>query len=323
MIKPRVYTFFVLWLLLLYACSFKNGLTPADDQNPSINPPGENGPCAYSTTDGPASLVAYMSDVQSLTFRIPTTNAHPPFPTIIIEPGFFSLATDLEDVQNQYASHGFLVIGVNNTAHFNLITTNLEPYKAALLQTVRFAIESSRDSANTLFGKVDTTALGISGHSMGGGGAIMACNATADPYNRYIKSAIAMNPYGKCSCANITAPICLIASQNDSITNPFMWGLSAKPENVYFSYQSAPSTTIKLFTIFKDMDHNGVVDANLFLSTSGNAQLFLPTMVAWFKVYLARDNRYQIYLDTTGTGYAALKSRFIGTGDVPAYLYGK
>jgi hypothetical protein len=132
-----------------------------------------------------------------------------------------------------------------------------------------------------------------------------------------------MNPYGKCSCANITAPVLLISSQNDSINNPFMWGLSAKPENVFYSYQSAPGETTKLFAIFKNMDHNAVVDENLFLATSGNAGLFLPTMVAWFKVYLEGDNDYQRFLDTTGSGYAALKSRFAAKGNVPAYLYSK
>jgi hypothetical protein len=173
MIKYSAYAYLLLWLLLPCACSPENRLIQKEGP---LYPPGENGPCAYATVSGPDSFAAYMSDVKNLTFKIPTSFARPPFPTIILEPGFFSVTTDLDDVQNRYASHGFLVIGVINTAQFNLITTSLEPYKAALLQTLRYAIESSRDSANALFGKIDTTAIGISGHSMGGGGAIMACD---------------------------------------------------------------------------------------------------------------------------------------------------
>jgi len=102
-----------------------------------------------------------------------------------------------------------------------------------------------------------------------------------------------------------------------------MNSVSSCPEHVYFSYTSLPVNTPKLFANFKAMDHNAVVDKNIFLVTSGNAAKFLPTMVSWFKVYLANDSRYQCYLDTTGIGYAPIKPYFTAKGSVPAYIYCK
>lgn len=273
----------------------------------------------YTVSNSVNKFPAYMHTVSSLTYRIPQTKG--PLPAVIVEPGFFSSTTQLDDVQNRLASHGFLVIGVNNTSHFNLITTNLEPYKAALLETIQFVLHSTTDSSHPLYRKVDTLSIGIIGHSMGGGGVIMACNSIGSDYNRYIKTAIAMNPYGKCSGSNIKIPVMLFSSDRDSIINPFMPHDAASPENVYFSFNSIQNGNIKLFANFKNMDHNGVVNATFLLSTSGSAELFLPTIISWLKVYLAGDVRYEVYLDSNNKAFAVIKDRFVEKGSVAAYQY--
>jgi alpha-beta hydrolase superfamily lysophospholipase len=262
-----------------------------------------------------------MTDVKKLVLRIPSIGTRTPLPTIILEPGFFSVSTDLEDVANRYASHGFIVIGVTNTSHYKLITTSLEPYRQALLQTIQYAVESCKISTSQHFGLVDTNAIGVSGHSMGGGGTIMACDSILHTYSHYIKTAVAMNPFGKCSGFNIKIPVFLFSSELDAIFNPFMPGVSSSPGDVFFTFQSIPSSNTKLYANFKGMDHNAVVDKNFLLSTSGNAPVFLPSMVSWFKVYLAKDTSYQKYIDTTSTEFLTLKSRFIIKESSPDYLY--
>lgn len=315
---------FILYCLLCTSCSCNKITDLPEGEPPSkVFPPTGDGPCKYTTINKDSLFPSYMSDVNNLTLRIPSTNTSPPFATIIIEPGFFSLSTDLENIADRYASHGFLVIGVTNTSHFNLITTSIEPYQLALQQVIRYTIECNQDNKSPLFKLIDTTAIGISGHSMGGGGTVMACEAVQDGSHSYIKTAIAMNPFGKCSVSNINMPILFIASDLDSVFNPFMPGVSSSSSDVFNIFQSVPESTTKLFANFKGMDHNAIVDKNIFLNTSGNAAFFLPTMVSWFKVYLAGDTTFNKYLDTTSAEFSTLKTRFTPKGNIPAYSYKK
>jgi hypothetical protein len=71
------------------------------------------------------------------------------------------------------------------------------------------------------------------------------------------------------------------------------------------------------------MDHNGVVDSTFFLSTSGNAELFLPTMVSWFKVYLLGETEFEKYLDSNSNEFKLISNRFVEKNSAPAYLYVK
>lgn len=291
------------------------------EQNPiTFNPPDADGAYNYKVSID-SILPSFMANVKELQIHTPVSDSIVTFPAIILEPGFFSVSTDLEDVSNRYASHGFIVVGVTNTAHFNLITTSLEPYKDALLETVRYLIESCRDSNSDLYGLIDSNAIGISGHSMGGGGTLMASNDVENAYNKHIKTAVCMNPFGKIIGENIRAPIFLFSSDLDAVINPFMLGVSSSPSDVFYSYESITQSTEKLFANFKDMDHNAVVDKNNFLATSGNASVFLPAMVSWFKVHLSQDADYQKYIDTTTAEFNKLKERYISKGRVPYYKY--
>jgi hypothetical protein len=71
------------------------------------------------------------------------------------------------------------------------------------------------------------------------------------------------------------------------------------------------------------MKHNALVDENVLLPSSGNAAIFLPSMVSWFKVHLSNDQDYRVYLSTASPEFAVLESRFVMSGDVPGYEYVK
>ncbi len=303
-------------MLIMDTCLCRQSENESVSMNES---PFSEGSHSFSTFIISSRLPDYMKDVDDLTFRIPAYDKTSTLPTLIIEPGFFSSTTRLDDLQNLYASYGFLVIGVNNKSHFNLITTSLQPYRDALLQTVRYVVDSQRDKRHDLYGLIDTAAIGISGHSMGGGGTILACNAVSDPYSRYIKAAIAMNPFGKCAGESIRAPILLIASELDSLTNPFMPGVSTSPEDIYASYLSIPANTAKCFALFKGMGHNGIIDRTPLFKTSGKISFYFPTMVSWFKVYLSNDTSYSCYIDMAEQEFAKIKGRFTNKGSIPAY----
>jgi hypothetical protein len=321
-VKPGKYSIISGLIMAVISCSHFRDTGDDSNATEKFYSPATDGPGTYMVTVD-TTLPSFMPNVKRLELRTPTLASPVALPTIIIEPGFFSVSTDLKDVQNRYATHGFLVVGVTNTAHFNLITTSLEPYKMAILETIRYLVESSKDSNNELFGLIDTNAIGISGHSMGGGGAIMASNDITNDYSRYIESVLCMNPFGRIKGEHIGVPIFMFSSDVDAVINPFMPGVSASPEDVYYSFSTITNSPEKLFANFKGMDHNAVVDKNFLLPTSGNAALFLPSMVSWFKVFLAGETEYQVYLDTTSSEFSAMQSRFIAKGAVPGYYYEK
>lgn len=314
----------VVLLFTTYVYGYSSTDSATNEKRPIMeyHSPMQKGPHAFIKTREQTLFPSFMKNVNDLTYRIPikSNSIKPPYPLVIIEPGFFALATSLDNLQDYYASHGFLVAGVNNTSHFNLITTSLEPYRKALLETIQFLLESNADQKSPLYCLIDTNAIGLSGHSMGGGGTLLVCDSANALVSRYIKAAIAMNPFGKVSGKGITIPVLLFASNNDSVPNPFMPGVSSSPANVFFSFNSIPETTPRLFANFDKMNHNGVCDHAVFLPTSGNANTFMPLMVAWFKIHLLKDLRYTDWVIKTGNGFDSLKSRFISKGSIPAYI---
>lgn len=311
----------ICFITFLYSCTHNSVVNTNNESEFKSNSPFSIGPFEYSEKVIDTTFPDYMEEVKEIDIRYPISSSLKPYPTIIIEPGFFSESTDLEDIKNRYASHGFLVIGMTNTSHYKLITTSLEPYRIAIEQTIKYAIECNRDSANLLFGLIDTNAIGISGHSMGGGGVLMVCNSDSSTMRSYVKSAIAMNPFGNCDASNIDIPIFIFSSDKDKVINPFMIGKTSKPEDIYSSFESLPMTTERLFSNYKDMDHNGVVDYKLILPTSGNAETFLPAMICWFKVHLSNDTTFAKYLDEKANEFEELKSCFTSHEDVPDYIY--
>jgi len=292
---------------------------PLIEEEASFFPPTKQGDSNFSVSIDSTGFPAYMDGVDDLTYRIPQSGTPGPFPVMVVEPGFFAQTTSLDDVQDYFASHGFLVAGVNNKSHFNLVTTSLHAYKIAYLQTIEYLVSCNNDSTHALFGIIDTTRIGICGHSMGGGGAILAADSLEHPYNGYISTVIAMNPFGTVSGSRLRVQVLLFSSDLDKTWNPFMPGVSSKPEDIYYTYGTIPATTTRFFANFADMDHNGVVDKHILLPTSGNAHLFLPLMVSWLKTHLCGDERYAPYLDPDAEEFAEIKEPLTTGAVVPAY----
>jgi hypothetical protein len=320
----------VIVILITFFYAFCNCSSSIADviefENKTFQPycsPDKKGPHAFINTKEKNVLPLYMYNVKDITYRIPiqSNSIQPPFPTIIFEPGFFAHCKNYNDLLDYFASHGFLVIGVDNKSHRKLITRTLEAYHYALLETLQFVIKCNSDENSQLFRLIDTNAIGLSGHSMGGGGALRACNSTFISLTKYIAAIIAMNPYGKVTADNITIPTLLFASSRDNACNPCMKSGTASPENVYLSYKSIPVSTNKLFANFNGMDHNAVRDYTIFFATSGNAFTFMPLMLAWFKIYLLKDNRYSTWIEISGMGYDSLKTRYAPKNMVPAYQF--
>ena len=129
--------------------------------------------------------------------------------------------------------------------------------------------------------------MAIMGHSMGGGGVLIA----ADKYPTEIQAAIPFTPWQPAGdFSQITAPTLVMAGSADRV--------AGVADHAWPHYQSIPESTIKVFMEIDGGSHF-IADTNRGedLGTIGRYG------IAWLKLYLDGDERYRgfIYGDEAAT----------------------
>ena len=153
-----------------------------------------------------------------------------------------------------WASHGFVVIASNSTQ-----TGSGEE----MVQGVAWLISENSRPGSLFFNRIDTDAVGASGHSQGGGGAI---NAGNDP--RVTCTAPIQPAPG--NVGGLQGPMFVIAGSDDTIVSPQLVSLT-----VY-----GPATVPSVFGILAGADHFAPV---------GSAEGMRGYLTAWFRLHLMKD----------------------------------
>jgi dienelactone hydrolase len=192
---------------------------------------------------------------------------------IAVSPGFTAYQSSISWIGERLASHGFVVITIDT------ITTSDQPdsrgrqLKAALDRVVTL----SRSSSSVLYNKVDASRLGVSGHSMGGGGTLAAARD-----NPSYKAAVPLAPWHTTkSWSRVTVPTLIIGGESDGIA-------SVRSHSIPF-YTSLPSSTRKAYA-----ELNG--EGHFFPQLSSNYPLVGRYMISWFKRFMDEDTRYSPFL---------------------------
>jgi dienelactone hydrolase len=214
------------------------------------------------------------------------TDCPAPFPGVVAIPGF----TELQNAINMWgtflASHGFVVMMVDSAAN-GAGNTGVQPASRALglwegVQTLQG--ENTR-SGSPLVGKIDTGRMAVMGHSMGGGGTLIAANAHAE-----LKGAIGLCPWNPGGTyPQDTVPTLVFAGTADVLV---------APSQATAEYQSIPTTTPKVYAEFNGGTH---FVANTPLGPAATDAVAARVGLSWFKVHLAGDNRYQQFLAKDAT----------------------
>ncbi|MET0342402.1 MAG: dienelactone hydrolase family protein [Polyangiales bacterium] len=201
------------------------------------------------------------------------TDATPPFAAVAFSPGFTATKEQYQEFLGPlYASHGIVLLLTTPTSTGDLPQQRSDDLKAAL-EVLK--AENAR-AGSPLQGKIATDRLGVTGHSMGGGGTLWAANSLGNQ----IKVAIPLQPWQPGQRFDkITAATLFISAQNDTI--------AGNAQNSSVHYASIPSSVPKYFVEFAGASH--------FL-TSNNRGSNYPGqskyMVAFLKAYLEDDTRY-------------------------------
>lgn len=231
-----------------------------------------------ASAKGPYNVQSYTSGyADSLAYAAATIwysdNAPTPAAGVAVSPGWTE--TQLLGWGEFLASHGFIVL----TLDTNNALTDLPPQRAtALMAAIDTIISENTRGGSPLQGKVDTGRMAIMGHSMGGGGTLIAANTNS---NR-LKAAIPLCPWnGDSNFSGVTVPTMIISGQLDSIA-----GIASHAVPFYAAITGA---TYRSYVEMSGADH--------FIA---NNPLLSPVVaryaLSWLQIHVNGDARYQKFL---------------------------
>lgn len=263
-----------------------SGVAVAQNPDPTPDPGGNNpfqrGPAptraVLEAARGPFTVgqatVPNPTGFGAGTIYFPTNTTEGPFAAISVAPGFTERQANVNWWGPRLASHGFVVVVIDTNS------TSDSPASRAtqLVAAVRQLATLSGTSGSPIAGKVDGTRLGVMGHSLGGGGTLIAAQN-----NPTLKAAIPFAPFnGNTNFSAVTVPTLIIACENDNVA----------PVNQHASpfYNS--------FTANLDKAYLEIAGGSHSCANSGNNNM--PVLgkygVAWFKKFMDNDTRYDTFL---------------------------
>jgi dienelactone hydrolase len=212
----------------------------------------------------------------------PTDTSQGTFGALVIAPGFTERQSAISWLGPRLASFGFVIFTIDTNS------TSDQPSTRAteLLAAADFLVNTSAQKS-----RVDGSRVGVSGHSMGGGGTLEA--AVTRPA---LKAAIPMDPWDQNTknFSNDHVPTLIIAAQNDNIAPVAQ---HAKP-----FYNSIATTVRKMYVELKGAGHNVTNSANV---TQAQFE------IAFLKRFLDNDTRFTQFL--CGISQPSTVSTFMNT----------
>ena len=203
------------------------------------------------------------------------SNASGQLGTIAVVPGFTARQSSINWLGPRLASWGFVVVTIDTNSTSDQPAARATQLMAALKQVV----DESKVAGSPFFGKVDGTRLGVMGHSMGGGGSLIAANG-----NPTLKAAIPMAPWNlNRNFAGVKVPTLVLACQNDTV--------AAVNRHASPFFESIPATTDKGFLEVKGGSHLCPIS-----SSTANQPLLGKYSVAWMKRFMDNDTRFSPFL---------------------------
>ena len=201
------------------------------------------------------------------------------YPAVSFGHGFFQATTQYDDPMAHLATHGYFVIASNSE-------TGLFPSHQQFANDLRSCLswleQQNADAGSPYFGRINTQAFGMSGHSMGGGCSIVASAADARVRALVPLAPAETNVSAIGASATLACPVLMICGTQDTIV--------PTSSNGQLMYNAAPRAR-QLVSITGGF-HCGFTDASSIGCDSGgitrSAQQAITRrlLVEWFNVYL-------------------------------------
>ncbi|WP_156472429.1 poly(ethylene terephthalate) hydrolase family protein [Sphingobacterium populi] len=156
--------------------------------------------------------IFYPSDIQSL------ENV----PVISFVGGLLSNAANYDALINLWTSYGFIVVNSNNFINFS---------PTLHFTGIQQLVAENNDPSSPLYNKADLSKILVSGHSAGGGGALLISSSLVRPFlravdpNINIAGSFPMQASFNATGLTVDAPTLILTGQNDLTVIPYLQGL--------------------------------------------------------------------------------------------------
>jgi predicted dienelactone hydrolase len=200
------------------------------------------------------------------TIYFPTDTSQGTFGAISVSPGFTATQSSIAWIGPRVASQGFVVMTIDTLSTLDQPASRGQQLLAALdYLTQRSSVRA----------RIDASRLGVSGHSMGGGGTLEAASDRPT-----LQAAVPLAAWNTDKTwSEVRVPTFIIGGQNDSTAS-----VTSHSEPFY---NSLPSTLDKAYMELRGASH--------FFPNSPNTTM-AKYMISWLKRFIDNDTRYEQFL---------------------------
>ncbi|MEV6961076.1 dienelactone hydrolase family protein [Streptomyces sp. NPDC051207] len=221
------------------------------------------GPYAVSETSVSSLLV---SGFGGGTVYYPTSTSDGTFGAVVVSPGYTADQSSMSWLGPRLASQGFVVFTIDTLSRYDQPDSRGRQLLAALDYLTQ------RSSVRT---RIDSTRLGVMGHSMGGGGSLEAAKSRPS-----LQAAIPLTPWNTDKTwPEVRTPTLIIGADGDTIAP-----VSSHSEPFY---TSLPSTLDRAYLELNSASH--------FTPNSNNTTI-AKYSISWLKRFIDNDTRYEQFL---------------------------
>jgi dienelactone hydrolase len=220
------------------------------------------GSFATATVSVPSSVSGFGGG----TIHYPTDTSQGTFGAIAFAPGFTASSTSYSWIGPRIASQGFVVFLINTNSRFDFPSSRATQLQSALNYLVNTSSVRTR---------IDGNRLAVGGHSMGGGGSLIAADNNAN-----LQAAVPLQPWNTgTNFSGVNVPTMIIGAENDTIA-------SVNSHSIPF-YNSIPAASEKAYLELNGASHGVGTTANTTQA---------KFMIVWLKRYVDNDTRYEQFM---------------------------
>ncbi|MFG2157549.1 bis(hydroxyethyl) terephthalate hydrolase [Streptomyces olivaceus] len=220
---------------------------------------------SYSVADTTVSSLA-VTGFGGGTIYYPTSTADGTFGAVVISPGYTAYQSSIAWLGPRLASQGFVVFTIDTN------TTLDQPDSRGRQLLAALDYLTGRSSVRA---RIDSSRLGVMGHSMGGGGSLEAAKSRPS-----LQAAIPLTPWNlDKTWPEVSTPTLVVGADGDTIAPV---ASHAEP-----FYSSLPSATDRAYLELNNATH--------FSPNTSNTTI-AKYSISWLKRFIDNDTRYEQFL---------------------------